>query len=85
MYGYDDSAPYFGEPISYMTQPSFLGNIAGMTAGQPNRPSRWQQFAGGIKNARDQGYRGGLLSGLSGFEGSGGFLGGLGKAAHFLI
>jgi len=50
---------------------------------QPGRPGARQMFLGGIKNGQPGGNR--LLQGLSGFSGSGGFMGGLGNVAKFLI
>lgn len=55
-----------------------------LDAGQPSAPNAKQMFLGGIKN--NQGKAGSLLlKGLSGFAGSGGFMGGLGNVASFLI
>ena len=50
---------------------------------QPNAPGARQMFLGGIKNGKAGGNR--LMQGLSGFSGSGGFIGGLGDVAKFLI
>jgi len=76
--GYYDDAPQMDMPYQGM-QPSFLNSMA-----QPSAPNSRQMFLGGIRNNQNKPGNF-LLKGLSGFDGSGGFMGGLGKAAHFLI
>lgn len=78
MYSYDDNSPDLGYGYSGGAAPSFFDSVM-----QPNAPNNRQMFLGGLKN-RKQGQNP-LLAGLSGFSGSGGFLGGLGKVAGFLI
>ena len=68
--------PDYGEPTQYMDggyQPQ---------GGQPSRPSFFQAFQGGMQqNPR----KNKLLAGLAGQAGGGGFMGGLGSAAKFLL
>lgn len=62
----------------YGDMPSFLDG------GQPAPPNNRQMFLGGIKNS--QGSQGSMLArGLSGFSGSGGLRGGIGRLASFMI
>lgn len=75
----DESGIDMGTP-QYGDLPSFLD--AGQQ--QPGAPDMKQMFLGGIKN--NQGRPGNrLMQGLSGFSGAGGFAGGVGKIASFLI
>lgn len=62
----------------YGNMPSLLD--AGQA--QPQAPNAGQMFLGGIKNNQGKNR---ILAGLSGFAGSGGTMGGIGRIAQFLI
>lgn len=70
----------FSPNFSFVPQPDPMASYGG--GGQPQRPSFMQAFMGGMKNNKGKNP---LLAGLSGQAGSGGFLGGLGDIAQFLI
>lgn len=76
--GYPDENGIDMGQQDYGSMPSFLD------AGQPSAPNRKQMFLGGIKNTQGSGANP-VLRGLSGFSGSGGLMGGIGRVASFLI
>lgn len=50
----------------------------------PQRKKKWQSFLGGMQ-PNQQGQGGGMLGGLSTLAGTGGFAGGVGNVAKFLL